>query len=182
MGGFEFRVCNIDKDPKKDATQSCLDLNLLDVATGLTRYPIARTYTTVHLNVTLPANLTCDHCVFQWKYITGNSWGTSNGKSCLGCGKENEEFYGCSDIAIVKEVKSIVDPPTATRDTPRISTGGSRRCTPSVTFSSTLDLTPVMEKYCQNVCETNCAAEKRSKNILLYNECLDSCEKLCLCQ
>ena len=188
MGGFEFRVCNIDQDPKQDATQDCLDLNLLNVSMGSTRYPVNRTYSTVHLNVTLPANLTCQHCVFQWKYITGASWGTRHGKSCLGCGRENEEFYGCSDIAIVDKVKSMVGATTTTattkvvRNTTNLSTEPSRRCTPSVTFSSALDLTGIMEQYCQSICSNNCLAEKRSKNVTPYNRCLDSCEKLCHCQ
>jgi len=39
--------------------------------------------------------LTCNHCVFQWKYNTGNSWGTDriSGQSGLGLGIQ-EQFFG----------------------------------------------------------------------------------------
>jgi hypothetical protein len=120
MGTFEFRVCSIDADPTKEATQGCLDLNVLKLEGDLTQYKVLRSFTAVHLNVTLPPDLVCKHCVFQWKYKTGNSWGTANGKSCLGCGRVNEEFYGCSDIAINSQVEAIVDaavPGTAVTNT-----------------------------------------------------------------
>ena len=116
MGVFEFRVCSIDNDPSSDATQSCLDLNVLKVSQTSTEYPIQATYAKVHVNVTLPADLVCKHCVFQWKYRTGNSWGVGiTGRSCLGCGRENEEFYGCSDIAIVASESAIVNPSTPSK-------------------------------------------------------------------
>lgn len=101
MGTFEFRICSIDADPNQDATQACLDLNLLTVENGTTRYPVSKSYRTAIIKVVLPSNLVCKHCVFQWKYKTGNSWGSLNGRGCLGCGIANEEFYGCSDIAIL---------------------------------------------------------------------------------
>jgi hypothetical protein len=42
----------------------------------------------------LPNGLSCSRCVLQWRYHAGNSWGTDadTGKSCLGCGPQ-EEFY-----------------------------------------------------------------------------------------
>ena len=53
------------------------------------------------MNVKLPENLECDHCVLQWRYHTGNSWGTDeNGMGGIGFGYQ-EEFYGCADIEIV---------------------------------------------------------------------------------
>lgn len=44
--------------------------------------------------VRLPDGLSCSHCVLQWRYHAGNSWGIDydTGKSCLGCGHQ-EEFY-----------------------------------------------------------------------------------------
>lgn len=64
-GTFEFRVCNIDNTPNEDATQECLDLNLLKTVYGLTHYHIESSYRTVNINLTLPSNFTCKHCVFQ---------------------------------------------------------------------------------------------------------------------
>ena len=47
----------------------------------------------------LPADLTCEHCVIQWHYHTANSWACDDTGCGLGYG-EQEEFYGCADIAI----------------------------------------------------------------------------------
>ena len=40
--------------------------------------------------------------VFQWRYRTGNNWGICpDGSSQLGCGPQ-EEFRGCSDVAVIR--------------------------------------------------------------------------------
>jgi hypothetical protein len=133
---------------------------------------------TIHVNVTLPANLTCKHCVFQWKYITGNSWGMSNGKSCVGCGGQNEEFYGCSDIAILGDIKSHIDPIISTIKA--IET--SRKCSLAITFSRSFDLTALMTQYCHTICSTNCVSDKVNSNSEVYHNCIKSCDKLCTCK
>ncbi|CAF3505076.1 unnamed protein product [Rotaria sordida] len=192
LGIFEFRICNIDNNPNQDATQSCLDFNILKTVNGSTQYRITSNLTTVHLHLKLPDQLICKHCVFQWKYRTGNSWGISNGRACLGCGKENEEFYGCSDIAIISQVESIVKSPpsptivettitTTTKETIR-QLIKSQNCRSIITFSQSFDISRIMEKYCQRVCSNNCASDKVVGNEILYNGCLDSCNKLCACQ
>jgi hypothetical protein len=177
MGVFEFRVCNIDNNSKEDATQNCLDLNVLKLSNGSTQYHIESTFSTVIINVTLPANLTCKHCVFQWKYITGNSWGDTNGRSCVGCGKENEEFYGCSDISILNEVESIIDPIVTSTTVSEIH----RNCASAVVFSRLFDLTALIGQYCQTICSNNCVSEK-GHNTMIYDGCRKSCDKLCICQ
>ncbi len=188
LGIFEFRVCSIDNDPSQDATKSCLDLNVLQVTNTSTQFPIQASYTTVHINVTLPANLVCKHCVFQWKYKTGNSWGvSSNGRACLGCGRENEEFYGCSDIAIVSSDETITNSPIASStdatSIPVITTTSPlRKCTSAVVFSQSYDLTNIMQQYCQTICSTNCASDKIDGSEILYNGCVKSCNVLCACQ
>jgi hypothetical protein len=182
LGIFEFRVCSIDNDPSQDATQSCLNLNVLQVTNTSTQYPIQASYTTVHINVTLPANLVCKHCVFQWKYRTGNSWGvSSSGKGCLGCGRENEEFYGCSDIAIVNSpIQSNTD--TVSRQVMAAISPSLRKCTSAVVFSQSYDLTNIMQQYCQRICSNNCASDKIDGSEILYNGCVKSCKVLCACQ
>ena len=147
--------------------------------------PIASSFTTVLLNVTLPANLTCKHCVFQWKYRTGNSWGSFNGKSGLGFGRENEEFYGCSDIAIVKKNSTDRDPKLVSQPMPTGVSGVAvvqRRCVPAVTFSQSFDIGSVMEQYCQTVCSSDCASDNVTGNTALYQSCKQTCAKLCTCQ
>ena len=65
--------------------------------------------------VRLPEDLSCDHCVIQWRYHAGNTWACDEDGNC-GTGLFNknilhkdrlksgvgpqEEFYGCSDISI----------------------------------------------------------------------------------
>ena len=187
MGIFQFRVCSLDETPNKDATHACLDANLLQVAPGTTDFAIKASYTTVRINVSLPQNLTCKHCVFQWKYRTGNSWGSYNGKSCLGCGRENEEFYGCSDISIIRKDKSITEPPpppttTAAAAAKKEVTPATRTCGSAITFRSTFDLFNIMDQYCKDVCPNNCAQDNKPGNEILYNGCVNSCNKLCSCQ
>ena len=167
-------LCTTDNNSNEDATQNCLDLNLLTMNNGSTQYHVESTLRTINMNITLPVNLTCKHCVFQWKYITGNSWGVSNGRSCRGCGTENEEFYGCSDIAIVNEIESIIDPVITSTKTSEIN----RNCTSAITFSRSFDLTALIGQYCQTVCSNNCASDKG----MIYDECRKSCDKLCICQ
>ncbi|XP_028516227.1 uncharacterized protein LOC110243721 [Exaiptasia diaphana] len=51
----------------------------------------------------LPSGLTCKHCVLQWWWKTGNSWGCEmvNGKKKCGMGYGAQEtFVNCADIQI----------------------------------------------------------------------------------
>ncbi|XP_046555463.1 uncharacterized protein LOC124264736 [Haliotis rubra] len=116
LGWFEFRLCPVN-DMKVRATQACLDSNLLALADGSgTRYPIGSASKRYHVDVILPSKVSCSQCVLQWKYHTGNSWGTDpDGRGCTGCGPQ-EEFYGCSDIAILSRTQ-----PTTTMPTPSSS-------------------------------------------------------------
>jgi hypothetical protein len=96
----------LDNNGNAEATQACLDRRLLKVdGTDSTRFGDVGKYgtTEVTVRVQLPSDVACRHCVFQWKYTTGNNWGTdpSTGQSGIGMGVENETFMGCSDISIV---------------------------------------------------------------------------------
>ncbi|CAF3167504.1 unnamed protein product [Rotaria sp. Silwood2] len=106
MGYFEFHLCNVDTTPNSDATQDCLDRRILKLANSdLTKYSITGAIgnSQIIVNLQLPAGVSCQHCVFQWKYTAGNSWGTDpiTGQQGLGLGTENETFMGCADITIV---------------------------------------------------------------------------------
>ncbi|CAF0837106.1 unnamed protein product [Adineta steineri] len=132
-GYFEFRLCNLDASPLADATQECLDHNLLKIAdTDSTKFSDVGKYgsTTINIRVQLPPNVACQHCVFQWKYTAGNNWGTDpiTGQSGGGLGRENETFMGCSDIAILHtgsptEPPMVIIPTTPTITTTSITTG-----------------------------------------------------------
>ncbi|UJR32265.1 hypothetical protein I4U23_019730 [Adineta vaga] len=116
QGYFEFRLCSLDSTPNADATQECLDNYLLTILdSNSTKYrDITRHGSdTITTRVQLPSNLACQHCVFQWRYTTGNNWGrdpTTN-KSGPGLGKENETFMGCSDISITPKKTTTIRPP-----------------------------------------------------------------------
>ena len=101
-GFFEFRLCPTD-NPFKKVTHQCLRKFPLVVAdTGLTRFmvPTGNSYSKITVPLRLPAGVKCRACLFQWQYTAGNSWGVSpDGRQCVGCGNQ-EQFYGCADIAI----------------------------------------------------------------------------------
>ncbi|KAH8249823.1 hypothetical protein KR038_002243, partial [Drosophila bunnanda] len=104
MGYFEFRLC-----PKPNAKQSCLDQNVLPIMGGFPSQPSptdlrsrfyprngSRIY---EIKARLP-DLSCNHCVLQWRYIAGNNWGIcDDGNGAVGCGPQ-EEFRSCSDISL----------------------------------------------------------------------------------
>ncbi|ESO89174.1 hypothetical protein LOTGIDRAFT_183168 [Lottia gigantea] len=99
-GYFQFKLCSND-NPYKNITQECLDSHVLEVVdTGTTQFPAPTTNGNVTVKLKLPKDVKCTACVFQWKYNSGNSWGTcKNGQGGIGCGAQ-EQFYGCADIAI----------------------------------------------------------------------------------
>lgn len=160
----------------------------MNTTNGSTKYRITSNLSTVRLELRLPSELICKHCVFQWRYQTGNSWGVSNGRGCLGCGRENEEFYGCSDISIIPDEKlvenstkiTMTDEPSSIVTT-KEAIINTRNCTPSVAFSQTFDLSDIMERYCQTICSNDCASDKKIGDENLYNNCVNSCSKLCVC-
>ncbi|CAF0817909.1 unnamed protein product [Brachionus calyciflorus] len=101
-GFFEFRICNIDNS-KTDASQSCLNQNLLRDNFARTRIPVQPGLTgLINTKIKLPDNLACENCVFQWKYHTANFWNIDpiTKKGCVGCGIQ-EVFMGCADVKII---------------------------------------------------------------------------------
>lgn len=100
---MEFKVCPND-DPTKTVTQECLNRHVLPLAETRSRkyyVPNKNGYQKLRIKLMLPQNIKCKACVFQWMYNAGNSWGTDKitGRGCVGCGNQ-EQFYGCADIAI----------------------------------------------------------------------------------
>ncbi|OWR49504.1 chitin binding domain 3 protein [Danaus plexippus plexippus] len=94
-GYWYFKIC---PDPSSNE-QSCFDQYPVELEEGGTDYypPSSGIF---QVNYRIPENVTCDHCVLQWWYRAGNSWGTcKDGSGAIGCG--NQEYFGaCTDITI----------------------------------------------------------------------------------
>ena len=60
----------------------------------------AKNSNAINLRIKLPYGLSCSHCVMQWKYRAGNSWGAEKEDKGFGKGAPQEEFYNCADIRI----------------------------------------------------------------------------------
>jgi len=103
-GYLVFKLCpndNILLDPLQD----CFDnMPLYVYPNNEDKYylpdDLEREY---QLKLKLPDGLTCEQCILQWTYVTGNNWGVGeDGKGCTGCGPQ-ENFRACSDIRITGE-------------------------------------------------------------------------------
>jgi hypothetical protein len=70
LGYFEFRMCNLDLTPGQDATQDCLDKNLLFDVFGNSRQMVtANNIGILNYQLMVPKGLTCAHCVFQVSFF-----------------------------------------------------------------------------------------------------------------
>ncbi|OWF55507.1 hypothetical protein KP79_PYT23102 [Mizuhopecten yessoensis] len=98
LGYFEFRLCP-DVSETRPVTQKCLDQHPLDISGHGKRYRPDREGN-IFLKLNIPKEVTCEHCVLQWKWHTAMNWGICKDKSSgLGCG-DQEELYNCADISI----------------------------------------------------------------------------------
>lgn len=107
LGYFEYRVCPVE-DPNVPVTQDCLDKHPVYITeTRDGRYHVkASENGVIFMKGRLPANMSCDHCVLQWRYNTGNRWNCDINDNCgHGMGPQ-EEFYGCADISIMESPDS----------------------------------------------------------------------------
>ena len=86
-GYFTFKIGDIGNPP---ITEKKLDHILKIGGTDSTRYHLPKGsgagYFVVSLH--LPQTLTCKHCVLQWTYTAGNSWGTDATGNGVGKGAQ----------------------------------------------------------------------------------------------
>ena len=62
------------------------------------------------------------------KFAIGNTYGTIEGSSCLGCASQQEEFYNCADIEILESQNNEVVENTFTNNqTNQTSLNGSNK-------------------------------------------------------
>ncbi|XP_061196620.1 uncharacterized protein LOC133204893 [Saccostrea echinata] len=110
VGVFEYRVCPI-RDVNIPATQECFDKYPVLITESIDgRYHVnASENGVIHMKGRLPPNLSCEHCVLQWRYNTGNRWNCDINDRCgHGLGPQ-EEFYGCADISITENPDFLKD-------------------------------------------------------------------------
>merc|ERR1712141_176516 len=102
LGWIEFKLCPWN-NPTVPITQECLDKYPLQIVdskpkskqTDKTKNHIGSNTGNIRTWVQLPAGVTCEQCVIQWRYHTGNAYNCDKpGSCCLGCGPQ-EEFYSC---------------------------------------------------------------------------------------
>jgi len=107
-GSFMLKLCPV-RTRNGEATQDCLDRNILTQEDGDKRFPIYERPHSVKLTrkARLPAGLTCSRCVLQWTWRSANSWGVcTNGTGGLGCGPQ-ETFRNCADVRIVRTEREL---------------------------------------------------------------------------
>ena len=140
-GWFEFKLCprNEADDYTADKLQACLDANVLQKASGGSKYYLQDTHDSTYasggywydVDIVLP-NITCDRCVLQWRYHAGNGWGC-NGQNDCGMGKgDQEEFVNCADIQISPSGGPAVTapPPLTTTPGPVTTLAEGAKCGP----------------------------------------------------
>ncbi|XP_055642293.1 uncharacterized protein LOC129779062 [Toxorhynchites rutilus septentrionalis] len=98
-GYFLFNLCCLDN--KTTESEACFDKYPLNDSDGNRKHYLNSTSSGLYyVKLPLPKNLVSAHCILQWTYVTGNSWGfCGDGTGKLGCGPQ-ENFRSCSDIAI----------------------------------------------------------------------------------
>ena len=86
-------------------------------------------------------------CLVLFVCLTANNFGTdSSGKTCVGCGSVQEEFYGCSDIAIGTSGTTAL--PHATHTLPTSRPAALAQSTPVVVTSAPpITATPAVVTY-----------------------------------
>ncbi|XP_033761235.1 uncharacterized protein LOC117343020 [Pecten maximus] len=146
-GYFEFRLCP-NNNVKRAATQSCLDRYLLQEYYGNSTQVFVsdKSVGLYDIKMRLPYDVTCSQCVLQWRYRSGNRWGcTGNdftrGSCGLGRGPQ-EEFYACSDIAILESGTDDNAIPSPTTHYPNVPTSLTTKA-PPVQTTRTVQTTTV---------------------------------------
>ncbi|KAK3713146.1 hypothetical protein QZH41_010058 [Actinostola sp. cb2023] len=110
-GWSEFRVGDIGARPiTQDKLRYLLPISGSGGETRWYHNKYVKGKGSYKIKLQLPAGLTCKHCVLQWWWKTGNSWGCDDEGCGLGHG-EQETFVNCADIRITSK-DGVVPPVT----------------------------------------------------------------------
>lgn len=186
-GYFEMKLCPLNHRGKV-ATQRCMDRHPLALADDPNQYKFyipegSKKSEHFQYTVSLPAGLTCQQCVVQWTYTTGNTWGKcDNGTEVVGCGPQ-ETFRNCADVQIFSNVPTgflqRLELPSAIYVTKEDRLTGRKKafpfvvkhaiCVPTEAYTNESN----MAEWCQVNClryPPNCPADKCT--------CLKSCKAI----
>ena len=72
MGSFVFHLCNLDNNGGQES-DSCFEENQLKLTNGNDRYVLQESGPGwFDIDLLLPSDLACKHCVLRWTYTAGN--------------------------------------------------------------------------------------------------------------
>jgi len=157
-GWFEFRLCPNQPGQLEDEACFASDASLMQFMDGTTRHYITNEFPQrpgksgwwYELEATIPADLSCDHCVLQWRYHCGNNWGTDADGSGLGHGYQ-EEFYGCADIKVVGSgATTDATKPSSTHGTKTTTTTSNTSTTKKPIATTTSKPSNDNQKFCDS--------------------------------
>ncbi|XP_021344916.1 uncharacterized protein LOC110444888 [Mizuhopecten yessoensis] len=132
-GWFEFRICPA-KNNYTPVTKECLESNVLTLDGGSTRYILhSATKGDIAINVHLPDDLSCDHCVLQWYWKAGNS------------NKNQETFVNCADVTI----NALAVQPSPSPTTTSTAAMPNSSTLPTTTLPSTMACYPGQSRVCR---------------------------------
>jgi hypothetical protein len=91
-GKFKFGICNIDEYGRE--SEECFQKNPLVLANGKPEYEILDFSTgDFPVDLKLPSNLYCNHCVMRWTYVGGNRWDLCENGVGNNVSKINKMYY-----------------------------------------------------------------------------------------
>ncbi|XP_043286717.1 uncharacterized protein [Venturia canescens] len=97
-GYYEFWVCPLQNETMIE-TEACFDQYKLTNLSGEYQIPRWGDNNLTEMNLHLPQNLTCDHCVLRSQFVTMNKLPCNDGRLSFTCG-EQRVYRTCSDVKI----------------------------------------------------------------------------------
>ena len=83
-GFFEFKICKMEpSDFTENAACFESDESIMTLDDGKQQWDVTGGSTGHYYGkVRLPDDLSCDHCVIQWRYHAGNTWACDENGNC----------------------------------------------------------------------------------------------------
>ena len=86
MNNFFWKIVIEIRSDMTTEDEACFNMNesLIKMSNGKTQWDVTSKNPSTYYEsrLVLPDDLSCEHCVLQWRYHSGNSWGCDD----TGCG------------------------------------------------------------------------------------------------